>query len=72
MLNPNDWHTTSYSGVPFTDQDLEIVNDAVKAVLISEAKKRFPRNSKLCANAMIGAVALMLHMARKSKNVKSI
>lgn len=62
-MDKNDYMTTSYSGTPFTEEELQVVSDAVKKYLVTLAKAHFPRNAKLTANAMIGAVASLTKMA---------
>jgi hypothetical protein len=59
-VDPKDYHYAGYNGTPFTDEQLAIVPDEIKAVLIRQAQRRFPAAHKLAANAMIGAVALLL------------
>lgn len=52
--------TESYSGVPFSDDELKRVPSKLKEVMIKLAKERYARNWRVAANAMCGACAVMI------------
>jgi len=59
-MEKKDYLYGGYSGFPFTEEDLEIVTDELKELFVEISKRRYPRTSRLAANAMIGAIATLL------------